>query len=58
MTGVSSVYKEYGQAMSCEWKYYRFDQPIVRIAADTMGLGFTLRKEVRMEKPSCINPPI
>ena len=30
----------YGEAYECEWKNYRFNTPIVRLALDTFGIDF------------------
>ena len=47
--GVIGSIEEYGGALECEWKQYRFPKPIARFGVDSMGLGVGLRKELKME---------
>ena len=47
--GVIGSIEEYGGALECEWKQYRFPKPIARFGVDSMGLGVGLMKELKME---------
>ena len=55
--GITEVGTEYGGAIYCEWKQYRFEKPLFRLGIDTLGLGTALRQEFRMDQPKCLNPP-
>ncbi len=47
---------KYGTVLSCEWKNYRFEEPLLRFGLDRLGLETNL--EYRLDKPSCLNPPV